>query len=218
MELPPAVLILEYLGVAAFAVSGALLAVHKRMDIVGVIVFGTLVSVGGGTIRDVLLGQLPVFWFTDPGFILVGATTALITVPLAKLGAVNLLRRFRIISLADAAGLAAFTVLGTSLALGAGANDLAAISVGIASGIGGGVLRDVLTSRVPEALSDGRLYATAALIGALTFVVMLELGLSDRVTIWAAIAVIFGIRVASIAFGVRVPTVTVAEQRIGART
>ena len=215
MDPTPFVVALEYVGVVAFAISGALLAEHKRMDLVGVVVFATVVSVGGGTIRDVLLGQLPVFWIADPIFILVGAMTALITLPLAKSGTIDLLRRFRIISLADAAGLAAFTVLGTSMALEVGASDLAAISVGMASGIGGGVVRDVLASRVPEALSDGRLYATAALMGALTYVVLLELGLSEAVTVWAAIAVIFGIRLLSIGFGVRVPTVTIPEQKIG---
>jgi uncharacterized membrane protein YeiH len=213
----PFVVALEYVGVVAFAISGALLAEHKRMDLVGVVVFATVVSVGGGTIRDILLGQLPVFWIDDPIFIVVGAMTALITLPLAKSGTIDLLRRFRIISLADAAGLAAFTVLGTSMALEVGASDLAAISVGMASGIGGGVVRDVLASRVPEALSDGRLYATAALMGALTYVVLLELGLSEAVTVWAAIAVIFGIRLLSIGFGVRVPTVTIPEQKIGTR-
>jgi uncharacterized membrane protein YeiH len=217
MDPTPFVVALEYLGVAAFAISGALLAEHKRMDIVGVVVFGALVSVGGGTIRDILLGQLPVFWIADPRFILIGVTTALITVPLAKLGTIDLLRRFRIISLADAAGLAAFTVLGTSMALDVGASGLAAISVGIASGIGGGVIRDVLASRVPEALTDGRLYATAALAGALSYVILLELGLSEFATLWVSIGVIFGIRLLSIAFGVRVPTVTIPEQRIGTR-
>jgi len=214
----PFVLVLEYLGVVAFAISGALLAEHKRMDLVGVVVFATVVSVGGGTIRDILLGQLPVFWIDDPIFIVVGAMTALITLPLAKSGTIDLLRRFRIISLADAAGLAAFTVLGTSRALEVGASGLAAISVGMASGIGGGVVRDVLASRVPEALSDGRLYATAALMGALTYVVLLELGLSEFVTVWAAIAVIIGIRVLSIGFGVRVPTVTIPEEKLGSRS
>ena len=218
MDPTPFVVALEYLGVVAFAISGALLAEHKRMDLVGVVVFATVVSVGGGTIRDILLGQLPVFWIDDPIFIVVGAMTALITLPLARLGTIDLLRRFRIISLADAAGLAAFTVVGTSMALDVGASGLAAISVGIASGIGGGVVRDVLASRVPEALSDGRLYATAALMGALTYVVMLELGLSEFVTVWAAIAVIFGIRLLSIGFGVRVPTVTIPEEKIRSRS
>jgi uncharacterized membrane protein YeiH len=107
--------------------------------------------------------------------------------------------------------------LGTSMALDVGASGLAAISVGVASGIGGGVVRDVLASRVPEALSDGRLYATAALMGALTYVVLLELGLSQFATVWAAIAVIFGIRLLSIGFGVRVPTVTIPEEKMGTR-
>ena len=218
MDPTPFVVALEYVGVVAFAISGALLAEHKRMDIIGVVVFATVVSVGGGTIRDIVLGQLPVFWIDDAAFIVVGAMTALITLPLAKSGTIDLLRRFRIISLADAAGLAAFTVLGTSMALEVGASDLAAISVGMASGIGGGVVRDVLASRVPEALSDGRLYATAALIGALTYVVMLEFGLSEFVTVWAAIAVIIGIRVLSIGFGVRVPTVTIPEEKMGSRS
>jgi uncharacterized membrane protein YeiH len=217
MDPAPFVVVLEYVGVVAFAISGALLAEHKRMDLVGVVVFATVVSVGGGTIRDVVLGQLPVFWIDDAAFIVVGAMTALITLPLARSGTIDLLRRFRVITLADAAGLAAFTVLGTSMALEVGASDLAAISVGVASGIGGGIVRDVLASRVPVALSDGRLYATAALMGALTYVVLLELGLSQFATVWAAIAVIFGIRLLSIGFGVRVPTVTIPEEKMGTR-
>jgi uncharacterized membrane protein YeiH len=140
--------IMEYAGTIAFAISGALVAGRKHMDIVGVVVLGTIVAVGGGTTRDLLLGEVPVFWINNPTFVIVGALTALATIPLFKTGTLAVMQRYNLIQLSDAAGMALFVVTGTNVALVAGADNLAAAIVGVIAGVGGGILRDLMANEV----------------------------------------------------------------------
>ena len=109
--------VMEYAGIIAFAISGALVAGRKRMDIAGVVMLGSIVAVGGGTIRDILVGSLPVFWVENPTFIIVGALTALAMFPLARTGTLAVLQHFNLVQLSDAAGMALFVVTGVNVAL-----------------------------------------------------------------------------------------------------
>jgi uncharacterized membrane protein YeiH len=198
--------VMEYAGTVAFALSGAVLAILKRMDLVGVVVLGTVVSVGGGTIRDVLVEE-PVFWVQTPTFVLVGALTAVVAVPLHRVGLVALVDRHHLVQLTDAAGLALFVITGTTVALDAGANNLAAAIIGVISGVGGGVLRDVLAGQIPDVLTGGELYATAAFAGALLYLLLLELDVSRLLVFWIPIIAIFGLRVLAIVTGIGVPRI-----------
>jgi uncharacterized membrane protein YeiH len=195
--------VMEYAGTVAFAVSGAALAIVKRMDLVGVVVLGTMVSVGGGTLRDVLLEE-PVFWVRSPTFVLVGALTALALVPLRARGLVDRAQRIHVVAVSDAAGLALFVVAGTNVALDAGASNVAAVIIGVVSGVGGGVIRDVLANRIPEVLIGGELYATAALVGAALYLVLLETDAPASAVFWVPVAVILGVRLLSIYAGIGV--------------
>ena len=116
--------VMEYAGTIAFAISGALAAGRKRMDYVGVVILGSIVAVGGGTIRDLIVG-VSVFWIDDPTYLIVASLTALATIPLTRTGTLDQLRRFRLIQISDAAGMALFVVTGTNVALAAGADHLA---------------------------------------------------------------------------------------------
>jgi uncharacterized membrane protein YeiH len=203
--------VLQYAGTVAFAISGALLAVRKRMDIVGVVVLGVIVAVGGGTLRDLLLGDLPVFWVDDPTFVVVGAATALATIPLSKRGAIKMMQRYDLVALTDAAGLALFAVTGTGIALDAGANWLAAALVGVIAGVGGGIIRDVLANQVPDVLASGEFYATAALAGTLLYALLLELDVDPQVAVWLPILVIFTVRASSVLRGWGVPRVGIGD-------
>jgi uncharacterized membrane protein YeiH len=203
--------IMEYAGTIAFAISGALVAGRKHMDIVGVVVLGTIVAVGGGTTRDLLLGEVPVFWINNPTFVIVGALTALATIPLFKTGTLAVMQRYNLIQLSDAAGVALFVVTGTNVALAAGADNLAAAIVGVIAGVGGGILRDLMANEVPDILTNGQFYASAAFAGAILYVLLLQLPVSPLVVVWIPIAVIFGIRSLSIIFGWGVPVFEIGE-------
>lgn len=204
--------IFEYAGVIAFAISGALVAGRKHMDFVGVIFLGSVVAVGGGTLRDVLVGNLPVFWIEDPTFIIVGALTALATIPLSRSGTIRVMERYNLVHVSDAAGMALFVVTGTNVALAAGANGVAAAIVGVISGVGGGIIRDLMANRIPVVLNDGKFYATAAFAGAILYVLLLRTALSPFIAAWITVAVIFAIRWFSGIYGLRAPTIEIETE------
>jgi uncharacterized membrane protein YeiH len=111
--------VLLYTGTIAFAISAALLAGRRRMGMFGVVVFGVNVANGGGTTRDVLLGDLPVFWIDDPSTLIVAALAAAATIPLFRIGAIKAMQRLDLVRLFDTVGLALFTIIGTNAALDA---------------------------------------------------------------------------------------------------
>jgi uncharacterized membrane protein YeiH len=162
MAEPSVLLVLDLVGTFAFALNGALTAVRAaHVDIVGVITLGVVTAVGGGILRDILLGALPPATFVDWRYLVVAAGGGLI----AFLFSSRLSRFTRPIDVLDAAGLALFAVTGAAKALELGVGPLQAIVLGAVTGVGGGTLRDVLIQRVPSVLSSG-LYAIPALLGA----------------------------------------------------
>jgi uncharacterized membrane protein YeiH len=196
---------MQYAGTIAFAISGALLAMSKRMDLAGIVVLGSIVSVGGGTLRDLLVQQ-EVFWIEDPTFVLVGAGTALATVLLRRGELIEVIQRYHLVQIFDAAGLALFVVTGTNVALAAGSTNAAAAIIGIISGVAGGVMRDLLAGEIPDVLTGGELYATAALAGAVLYLLLLELSVSPLAVFWIPVVAIFGIRLLAVRYQVALPT------------
>lgn len=190
--------VLTVAGTAAFAVSGAAAAMRARMDLVGVVVLAMIAAVGGGSLRDVVLGNVPMWWIADWWALLVAVGSALLLVPvrgrLARLGSPD---SWRTVLVFDALGLAAFVVTGASVTLRLGFDPWVAVLMGVLTGVGGGVLRDVLSGTTPL-LFTGQVYATAALAGALAFVALERAGLLSPVTYWVAVAVVLAIRVAAI--------------------
>jgi uncharacterized membrane protein YeiH len=201
--------VLEYTGTVAFAISGALLAARKRMDVAGVVALGCIVGVGGGTMRDLLLGDEPVFWVESPTFVLVAAVTALLAVPMHRAGVIQAGERYSLITLTDAAGMAIFVIASANIALRAGASPISAAILGVIGGTGGGVLRDLLAGEVPDLLRNGEFYATAALAGALLYVGLLEADLDPIAVFWIPIVVIFGVRMLSVVRGWAVPIMAI---------
>ena len=201
--------VVQYAGTAAFAISAALLAGRRRMNVVGVVVFGVLVSVGGGTMRDILLGDLPVYWVSEPLSLLVGAVAAAVTIPLFETGAMSLLERYDLVRIFDAAGIALFTVLGTNIALDSGAGAVSAVVVGVISGVGGGIIRDNIAGKIPDVLSPGHLYASVAIAGSALDVALLETPMHQSTASSIAIGFIFIVRLLSIHYGWFLPRFTV---------
>ncbi len=204
--------VLEYVGTIAFAISGAVAASRRRMDLVGAVVLASLVAVGGGTMRDLLLRQ-PVFWIENPTLVLVAVATAIAIAPFARRRDIGAFARHRIVEYSDAAGLAIFVVIGTGIALDAGASPVAAMIVGVANGVGGGILRDLFAAQVPEVFWNGQLYATAALAGAFTLWGLWALGLPAELVFWVPILVIVALRLLSLTRGWGVPSVAVVQKR-----
>ncbi|MEO1055491.1 MAG: TRIC cation channel family protein [Actinomycetota bacterium] len=197
--------ILEHLGVVAFAISGALVACRKRMDLVGVVVLGVIVAVGGGTIRDLVV-QRTVFWVDDPTFLAMSALAAICSVPALSVASRQMRQGYWLVQSFDAIGLALFVVTGTNIALESGASAVAAAVIGIVSGMGGGVIRDVLANEVPQALIGGRFYTTAALVGSSVYIVLLEMNADAVVVLWIPILIVLALRFVSLRYRIGVPT------------
>ena len=163
--------LLDWFEILVFATTGSLVASRKQMDIVGFLLLGTATGVGGGTLRDVLLGQLPVFWVVEPGYLIACVAVSAATFFLAHIPE----SRLAVVLRFDAIGMALFAVTGADKALALGVGPLVAVAMGVVTATFGGVLRDILGGESPVILSR-EIYVTAALAGAVTFVVMASLG------------------------------------------
>lgn len=182
---PGALLVtLDLVGIFVFALSGGLVAVRKDLDVFGVLVLAGTTGLGGGFLRDVLIGAVPPAALQDWRYLLVPAAAGLVTFWFhPALG-----RMERLVNVFDAAGLALFCVTGAAKALAFGLGPLPAIGMGVLTAIGGGMLRDLLAGRVPIVLR-GELYATPAALGATIAVVGVEAGLATTVVAGPAAAV-----------------------------
>ena len=192
--------LMTLLGVAFFAVSGALRAGESEMAYFGVLVSAAITATGGGTIRDVLLATRPVFWIEDINFLLVSVAAATLTVLYARLREPP----SNALLVADAFGLAVATVIGAEAAAQAGAPPLIVIVMGVTTGVAGGILRDVLCAEVPLILRN-EIYATASMAGAAAYVVLSGLAQANPVVTIIPMAIIFAIRLAAIQLGIHRP-------------
>jgi uncharacterized membrane protein YeiH len=185
---------LDLFGVAVFAVSGALMAGRKSMDLFGVVVIGVVTALGGGTLRDVILGHYPVVWIAHQASILVAIAAALGTVAWVRM--TRPIHEFGLL-LADAIGLAVFTVGGTALAMSHQVPPLTAAIMGVMTGVAGGVIRDVLCNQIPLIFRQ-EIYALACLFGATVYIGLLWLGMHNDPASLLAMASVFSVRMAAI--------------------
>lgn len=201
MSPSPVIYALDLFGIAVFAVSGALAAGRKGMDLFGVMVVSAVTAVGGGTLRDVLLDNRPLFWIRDVNYLLVAFGAAALT-----LAYVRFFRPPRgSLLVADAFGLALFTVIGARVAHEAGAPGLICVLMGAMTGSAGGLLRDILCAEVPLILRRD-VYAVAALAGASVYVLLEELGAALALSAPISVAVVFALRLAAIRWNLHAPS------------
>ena len=197
-QIPTALLLLDYFGIAVFAISGALLAAEKRTDFVTFVFFAVVTGVGGGTLRDLLIGA-PVFWTHTHATLVICFAAALL---------VGMANRERVTGRAllwfDAAGLAAYSAYGAAKALSYGVSPVPAFAMGVLTACAGGIIRDVLAGE-PSVLMRRQLYVTAAALAAGLFVALVVLGIPRVLA--AAIAVIagFALRGFAISRGLSLP-------------
>lgn len=201
-----ALYLLDLFGVAVFAVSGALAAGRKGMDVFGVIVISIVTAIGGGTVRDVLLDNRPIFWLEDTNYLLVILASAALTLAYA---------RFRrpprnSLQIADAFGLALFTIIGARVAQDSGAPDIIVVVMGAITGSAGGLLRDVLCAEIPLILRRD-IYATASIAGGAVYVLLTNLGLAIPVVAPLSAAIIFALRLAAIKYDLHAPSFSLRD-------
>lgn len=192
--------VLDFASVAVFALTGALVASRAQLDPVGFIFIACLTALGGGTMRDILIGREQVFWVADPTILAVPTMAALIVFFTAHL----LESRYRAILWLDAFALAIAVPAEVGVSLAAGLGWPVVLLMGIATGCLGGLMRDVVCNEVPLILRQGELYVTAALAGAVAAVSLDDFAGRDQALI-ACAAVSFTLRAGSLAFGWRLP-------------
>jgi uncharacterized membrane protein YeiH len=194
------ILMLDWFGLCVFAVSGALVASRKEMDIVGFAMLGSVTGIGGGTIRDVLLGIEPVFWIRQPAYLVTCVVVAVVTFFLAHIPQ----SRERILLWFDAVGISLFCVTGADMALAGGAGPTIAIAMGVATATFGGIMRDILGGESPIILRQ-EIYITAALLGSTVFVSLSGLGLSQDISAVAGFFAAFLLRAAALTWNLSLP-------------
>ncbi len=191
--------VLDWLGVIAFTLTGALVASRKQMDVVGFVVLGTVTGIGGGTLRDLLLG-LPVFWIREPAYLI---TCALVSV-LAFFAAHIPRSRYRYLLWFDAIGLALFAVTGAEKAANVGSDYTVAVAMGMITATFGGIVRDLMGGETPVILTR-EIYASAALAGAVVFMILTPLGGQRELAIGSGFGVCLLIRAAALRYGWSLP-------------
>lgn len=197
----PILEILDYAGVAVFAATGALSASRKQLDIIGYLFLASVTGIGGGTMRDVVLGATPVFWVTNPTYLLVCATVAVLLFFTAHLFD----SRYRVLVWLDAIGLSAYCVMGSAKGYAATGSPSVALVTGMLTATFGGVLRDLLAGE-PSVLLRPEVYVTAALIGASAYVLATMVGLPLVAASTLGVASAFAVRAGALKFGWTLPT------------
>lgn len=192
--------LLEWLGIIAFAITGALVASRNQMDAVGFVLLGTVTGIGGGTLRDVLLDLHPLLWIEQPAYIAVCVAVSLLVFFTAHL--VN--SRYRLILWLDAAGIALFAALGAERTLGTGAAPIVAVIMGVITATFGGIIRDVLGQQ-RSIIFSREIYVTAALAAALAYVLLTGLGVLREAALIGGIATGFFLRAGALRWGWMLP-------------
>lgn len=202
--------LVDYFGTVVFAFTGALVAGRKRMDVFGIAVVGLVTAVGGGSLRDVLIGAQPVFWITRPIYLLFAMGGVLIALATFRL-VLKPGSHHRLLLVADAVGLGAFAVIGAQKALEFRTDAAVAVLLGTFTAVMGGIFRDILCGREPLILRK-EVYATACIAGASLFVLARHLDVTVGPAMCAGGAATFGIRMVAVHYGLSLPHLDVPPE------
>ena len=208
----------EIIGVAAFAISGSMIAIERKLDAFGVVLIGCITSVGGGLIRDIIIGRTPPAVFSSVHIILIAAVTSLVTFLAVyfwhntyKL--VHTKAADNIINFFDALGLGVFSIIGTEAARIAGfySNMLLAVTLGTITGIGGGMLRDIMTNVTPYVLKK-HIYAIASITGSVIYYLMDNAGAERLISVTVSILTVLLIRMLASKYRWSMPKINMDNQ------
>lgn len=193
---------IEHVGIAVSAVSGVLAARGKRVDLFGVLVLAFVTAYGGGTARDVLVGDLPPVWLRSSDYLWNVTITAVVTFYLVRWHELPQ----RVLLVADACGLALFTLIGARKGVALEFTPAVSVMLGVVTGVAGGILRDVLLGEVPFVFRrEIHLYATAALAGAALYVTLHQVGVVETAAVAAGMTLILVLRLIAIRWKIGLP-------------
>lgn len=194
--------VIDILGTIAFAISGVLVAMEKKLDLFGVVIIAFVTSIGGGSLRDLLIGNTPVVWMRDSTYVI----TILGTVIMAILF-VNQLKYFRkSLFLFDTIGLGLFTMIGIEKGLEFGLLPVMCIALGTITASFGGVIRDILCNEIPVIFRK-EIYATPCILGGLSYFLLEQLPIVDAYAYIGGILVVIGLRLLAVKFNIRLPNI-----------
>lgn len=202
--------VLEVAGTISFAISGAMAALEKRVDLFGVIFLGATTALAGGIIRDVLIGKTPPSAFSNYHYMAIAAVTAAIVFLIAWLSKEHYEHNVDVVSavnnIFDAAGLGAFTITGAKAAMGMGYmdNGFFVVFLAMVTGIGGGVLRDLMIGEIPFVLRK-RIYAVASILGGIVYYQLVRYRMDDMAAAFIGIGIVFGLRMLATIFKWNLP-------------
>jgi len=192
---------LDLLGTAAFAISGALFAINKKMDPFGVLIIAFVTAVGGGTLRDMLIGRNPVAWMTDLNYIYV----IFIAVTLAILFRKKIAYLSKSLFLFDTIGLGIFTIIGTKIGIQNNLHPMISVSLGMITATFGGVIRDTLSNEIPL-IFHKEIYATACIVGAVTYLILNQFQIDQNINHILTTLMVITVRLIAVKFKLQLPT------------
>lgn len=192
--------ILDILGTSAFAISGALAAMHRRLDLFGIFIIAFVTSIGGGTMRDVLIGQTPVSWMNNITYVyIIGGVSILAIIFRNKLYFLK-----KSLFLFDTIGLGVFTITGVETGVANGLHPVISVALGVMSASFGGVIRDILCNEIPVIFRK-EIYATACIMGGILFIVLQEFQLPKNVIYISTAALVIAIRLVVVKYKISLP-------------
>lgn len=201
---------LDILGTIAFAISGVSVAMNKRMDAFGVLIIAFVTAVGGGTLRDVLIGVTPVTWMTNMTYVYVIFCATIFTIAFRR--RINKLRMSLL--LFDSIGIGLYTVVGIEKGLAAGLHPIICISLGTMTACFGGVIRDILCNEIPVIFRRKEIYATACILGGIVYFLLRLFPIPDNIIFMASGSVVIIVRLIAVRFGITLPNMYKREERV----
>lgn len=194
--------VIDILGTIAFAISGVSVAMNKRMDVFGLLIIAFVTSIGGGTVRDLLIGQTPVSWMTNMTYVYVILAATVFTIIFQN--KINYLRMS--LFLFDTIGIGLYTVVGIEKGLMAGLHPIICIALGTMTACFGGVIRDILCNEIPVIFRK-EIYATACIAGGLVYFLLRKLPIDNNLIFVIAGAVVISVRLVAVKFKISLPSV-----------
>jgi len=193
---------IDILGTIAFAISGVLIAINKKMDLFGILIIAFVTAVGGGTLRDILIGQTPVSWMKDMTFTYVILGSAVFAIIARR--KINYLRTS--LFLFDTIGIGLYTVVGVEKGISAGLHPIISIALGTISACFGGVIRDMLCNEIPVIFRK-EIYATACILGGLSYFLLRKLPIDSNVVFVIAGLIVIVVRLLAVKFKIALPSI-----------
>lgn len=204
--------ILEMVGTVSFAISGSMVAIKKRVDVFGVVVLGVMTALGGGIVRDILIGHLPPAMFSDYRYVLVAVITSVAVFIIAYIFR-DLYQRSEksvdtVNNIFDALGLGVFTVMGAKVAISSGftVNGILVVCLAVVTGVGGGLIRDVMLMEIPFVLKK-RIYAVASILGGTAYHLMYVHSVDTEIATAVSVLIVFSVRILATVFKLDLPKV-----------